>query len=144
MNDGLSDDIKKKSMLSLTIELHDPMKKKCFLTPQSPLLKQYALSKSFSCLLVRFQSLHKAAVDILIALKNVIPKYLEPLLAQVRLAVSKSWFFSRPNVGFSKTQYQAHLILKYDCKLLSFATNRLSFADDLVHSNFKCSLYALI
>ena len=37
INDVLSDDIKKKFMLPLTIELQDH-KEKCFITPQSPLL----------------------------------------------------------------------------------------------------------
>ena len=36
MNDGISDDFKKKFMLPLTIELQDH-KEKCVITPQSPL-----------------------------------------------------------------------------------------------------------
>ena len=40
MNDGLSDDIKKKFMLPLTIELHLILKKKRFITPQSPLVEE--------------------------------------------------------------------------------------------------------
>ena len=37
MNDELSDDFRKKFVLALTIELQDHIKKKCFITNQSPL-----------------------------------------------------------------------------------------------------------